>query len=125
MARVIEICAEDHCWWERVGGKPTKDELKLREIPNVQNPTVAWARRHGCRCTKLQGMGNRAEPDYLFRIPGGRPFLIEFKRPGECPTPLQTVSINSWLADGYDVEVHDTKESAIAAIKKRMDACKR
>lgn len=51
--------------------------------------------------------------------------MVEFKRPGEVPTPLQTVSIRQWQQDGYDVEVHDTKESAIAAIQKRMDACKR
>lgn len=102
--------------WKREGGRPTDAEKRLKEINNVQNPTVAWARKNGCRATKLQGPGNRSEPDYMFRIPGGRPLLIEFKRPGEVPTPLQTFSINKWKEDGYEVQVHDTKGSAIAAI---------
>ena len=97
-------------------GPPTKEELKLKEVAGVQNPTVAWARRHGIRATKLQGVGNRSQPDYIFWIKGGRPLLIEFKRPGEVPTPLQTHTLNEFFNDGYDVEVHDTNDSAIKAI---------
>ena len=106
--------------WRRAEGAASKMEMKLLEVPNVQNPTVSWARRHGCKATKLQGPGNRSEPDYIFRIPGGKPFLIEFKRHGKEPTPLQSETIAGWIADGYDVEVHDTKESAIAAITDRL-----
>jgi hypothetical protein len=93
---------------------------KVLEIPHVQNPTVVWARRNGCRATKLQGPGNRSLPDYIFWIPGGKPFLIEFKRPGAEPSELQWHTIRQFLNDGYDVEVHDSKESAIAAIQERM-----
>lgn len=119
MSRLIMTNPHGVVVWHREDGPPSVGEKRLREIPHVQNPTVAWARAHGCRATKLQGPGNRSQPDYIFRIPGGRPFLIEFKRPGEVPTPLQARTIGEWLADGYDVEVHDTKETAIAALKNR------
>lgn len=109
----------DGVTWERMDGAPTKGELKLKEVQHVQNPCVAWARRNGIRATKLQGPGNRSNPDYIFWIPGGRPLLIEFKRPGQEPTPLQTHTILLFHDDGYDVEVHDTKESAIEAITKK------
>jgi hypothetical protein len=106
--------------WVRVAGTVTKAEKLLKEVANVQNPTVGWARTHGCKAVKLQGPGNRSQPDYLFAIPGGTPFLIEFKRPGEVPTILQTNTILGWLKDGYDVQVHDTKESAIEELKLRL-----
>ena len=99
--------------------------------------------------TKNNGMGQRSWPDRTFWIPlqspsattkaladeaeewqasghkshlriFATPFLIEFKRPGEEPTPLQWDTIKHLRAAGYDVEVHDSKESAIAAIQKRL-----
>lgn len=95
--------------------------MKILEVAGVQNPTVSWARKHGCRATKLQGPGNRSLPDYIFWVPGGRPFLVEFKAPGKEPTELQWYTIQQFIADGYDVEVHDSKESAIAALKERLE----
>lgn len=112
------------CWndrsqeggWVRADGPITKEQKAIKEVDGVQNPTVAWARRNGIKATKLQGVGNRSQPDYMFRFWGGFLFLIEFKRPGEVPTPLQTHTIKEWIADGFQVEVHDTKETAIAAL---------
>ena len=103
--------------WERKDGPATKEQMAILEVPGVQNPTVAWARRNGIHATKLQGVGNRSQPDYMFRYPHGNIFLIEFKRAGKEPTPLQSHTILEWQADGFKVEVHDTKESAIAALQ--------
>lgn len=113
--------SEGPCW-HRDDGPPTKEERRLKEIDNVQKPTVAWARRNEIPATKLQGPGNRSQPDYIFWIPGGAPLLIEFKRPGTTPTPLQTHTYEQYMKLGYDVQVHDTKESAIQALKYRIKA---
>lgn len=59
-------------------------------------------------------------PDRLFLIPGGIPFLIEFKAPGEKPEGLQTHRIAVLRALGYDVEVHDDYTEAMAAINRRL-----
>jgi hypothetical protein len=62
-------------------------------------------------------MGNRSQPDFIFWVPGGRPLLIEFKRPGSLPTPLQETTIGQFRDDGYNIQIHDTKESAIAELE--------
>ena len=103
-------------------GRLTNQQKKTGEVGGVQNPTVYWARAHGCRATKLQGVGNRSQPDYIFWIPGGRPKLIEFKKPGEVPTPLQAKTIRDYMDDGYDVEIHDSRVSAVASLKATMEA---
>jgi hypothetical protein len=100
----------------------TEHDLKVLEVNGVQGPTVAWARNHGIRATKLQGPGNRSLPDYEFWIKGGKPKLIEFKRPGELPTALQEDTIAKFAADGYLVEIHDDKHSAIASLQRSLDA---
>jgi hypothetical protein len=100
----------------------TEHDLKVLEVNGVQGPTVVWARHHGIRATKLQGPGNRSLPDYEFWIKGGRPKLMEFKRPGELPTALQEDTIAKFAADGYVVEIHDDKYSAIASLQRSLDA---
>jgi hypothetical protein len=70
----------------------------------------------GLTSTKLNLRHARDWPDRLFWIPGGRPFLIEFKRPGEHPTPKQAARIEELRSLGYDVEVHTDKEEAFAAL---------
>ena len=94
--------------------------MRILEVTHVQNPTVGWARRNGVIAIKLQGMGNRSMPDYLFLLPGGRAFMIEFKAPGKAPSPLQWLTIQKLIDQGFDVEVHDTKQSAIAALRERL-----
>jgi hypothetical protein len=54
-------------------------------------------------------------PDRMFLIPGGKPLIIEFKRPGEVTRPRQTEWIESLKRLGYDVEIHDTVSEAFKA----------
>jgi hypothetical protein len=61
-------------------------------------------------------------PDRLFFIPGGRPLLIEFKKPGKVPTPKQAHRIKELRELGYDVEVCDSKEQGVEAIRSRLCA---
>jgi len=121
MSRLTLVESPQEAFWQRDSGSVFGKERVMLEVAHVQNPTVAWARKNGVRCTKLQGPGNRSQPDFIFWIPGGVPLLIEFKRPGQVPTPLQTETIKLFKKADYDVEVHDTKDSAIAAIKQRLD----
>jgi hypothetical protein len=63
--------------------------------------------------------GETGWPDRVFFIPGGRPKLIEFKRPGKKSqaSPRQKY-IHAVLRElGYDVEVHDNKDEALASIR--------
>ena len=60
-------------------------------------------------------------PDRLFFIPGGHPFLLEFKEVGYEPEPKQEY-IHGTLEDlGYDVAWTDNEEAALEAIKARVD----
>jgi len=52
----------------------------------------------------------------MFLLPGGRVIFMEFKRPGERPTPLQTHTYQTFRNMGFQVEVHDGKASAIRAL---------
>lgn len=77
---------------------------------------------YGIRYSKLVTPGDTGWPDDLFWIPGGRPLLVEFKKEGEEPRPKQ-VHVHKILKDlGYDVETHDNRESALASIKRALDA---
>ena len=70
----------------------------------------------GVDSIKLNLQGNRGYPDRLFLLPL-RPAWIEFKRPGEKPTPLQYYRL--WAMDqlGYDVTWTDNENDAFEWIK--------
>lgn len=86
---------------------------------SVENKVVRWAERRGLEFVKLNLTGRRGYPDRLFFIPGGRPFLLELKRPGEKPEKLQQYQIARLRKKGYDVEWTDSAEQAIAWLKER------
>jgi len=75
---------------------------------------------YGVESLKFTPLGETGIPDRWFLIPGGRPFLIEFKAPGEEPKPKQDYWIAKLRRLGYDVEVHDTYEGALEAIVLRL-----
>jgi hypothetical protein len=76
----------------------------------------------GVDSLKLNLRGNRGWPDRLFFIPGGRPLLIEFKRPGTEPEPLQVYRHNQLKEWDYAIEVHDTTEGAFRAVARALEA---
>jgi hypothetical protein len=74
----------------------------------------------GITCIKLVTPGATGYPDRLFWIPGGKPLLIEFKRPGEPPDPIQ-IHIHAQLRDlGYYVIVCDSVESAMHVVQNAL-----
>jgi hypothetical protein len=98
--------------------------MSISEKRHVENPCVKEAKNLGVRVLKLNTMGNRSWPDRCFWIPGGKPLIIEFKKPGEKPTPLQRDTIDYLIRIGYDVHVIDTKEQGIALIRDRLAAAR-
>lgn len=70
----------------------------------------------GIKGSKLVTPGDTGFPDLLFWIPGGCPFLIEVKRPGEEARVKQAYVHNYLRELGYQVEVHDDPISAFQAV---------
>lgn len=71
---------------------------------------------------KLRVAQERGYPDRIFLIPGGRPLFIEFKRSGKTAQPYQLMIHKRLRHAGYQIEVHDDIEEALAAIRKALDA---
>lgn len=96
--------------------------MRISEKKFVEDPVMRYCKKRWPELEgkKMNGLGQKDWPDRMFNIPGGFPFYIEFKSPGEEPTPKQAYMIAKLKRQGYDVEVHDSKETAIAAITRRM-----
>ena len=76
----------------------------------------------GVASAKLATPGRRGIPDRIFWLPGGIPLMIEFKRPGEEPRPLQS-HIHALLKQlGYLVEVHDNEDEAFESVRRTLEA---
>jgi hypothetical protein len=69
--------------------------------------------------TKLNLHGRRGWPDQCYWLPG-RPLLIEYKAVGEAPRRLQAHIHTALREAGYEIQTHETAESAIAAIRARL-----
>lgn len=71
----------------------------------IEKSCCNHARDLGFKSKKLVNMADRGWPDRLFAGPFGCSFYVEFKKPGEQPTPLQAMVIK-WLRDnGHTVYV--------------------
>lgn len=103
--------------------RPTKKELRLER--DIEEDACTRAEQElGVFSLKLNVKSNTGWPDREFFIPGGKPFLIEFKRPGEPLSRRQELIIERLRYARYDVEVHDNADEAFRAIAKRVDAAR-
>ena len=59
-------------------------------------------------------------PDRLFFIPGGRPLMIEFKRPGGKVSARQAHIHAELRKAGYAVSIHDDVDDALSDIASRI-----
>lgn len=82
----------------------------------IERKVVAWAKKQGIFTTKLASPGNRSLPDRIFWLPGGKPLLIEFKRPAGKVTVLQAAMHDTLRRLGYLVLVLDDATEAIVKI---------
>lgn len=96
-----------------------------RDIENAVGSRLnQWARAKDIKLSylKLTIPGNRGYPDRLVLAEGARAIFIEFKRPGEVPRKLQ-VYTHDWLRQlGFEVQVHDTIDGAMAAITTYLES---
>lgn len=93
----------------------------LKTEAQVRDPVIRWARKNKIlHMRNHKGPGAEAGwPDDFFFLPGGRLYMVEFKRPGEVASKLQEHRINDLKRQGYDVSVHDSTEAAVEAIHSR------
>jgi len=61
-------------------------------------------------------------PDDKFYIAGGRPWIVEFKRPGERPKKRQLYIIGQLQEAGYDVSVIDRIDTFCTEFLQRVGA---
>jgi hypothetical protein len=76
----------------------------------------------GVFSVKISKAQESGYPDREFLLPEGRPFFIEFKAPGRKPTKRQLLVHERLRYLGYDVEVHDNVDRAVAAVASRLRA---
>jgi hypothetical protein len=74
---------------------------------DIETDCVNIAAAAGVPSSKLEKV-KRSWPDRAFWIPGGRPWIVEFKRPGETPEPQQAERIEMLRELGYPVDVIDS-----------------
>src|SRR5688572_27249648 len=76
----------------------------------------------GIANSKLVTPGDTGYPDRIFWLPGGKPFLIEFKQPGK-EARVKQAHIHKLLRKlGYLVEVHDDPIDAFEAVINAVDS---
>ena len=76
----------------------------------IEAAAVKYATNLGCKALKLIDRGRKGFPDRSFFLPGGKLFLVEFKRPNEKPTQVQLeyhaalidLGFEIWLCDNLD-----------------------
>lgn len=85
---------------------------------SIENAVVTYARARGIEAIKLNGLGKRSLPDRLFLGPRRRTLFVEFKRPGEKPTALQSHLHALWFKLGHTVWVVDDVKTGKQLIDK-------
>ena len=86
----------------------------LRES-TIENAVVRYAKKHGVRAVKLNGMHNRGKSDQMFLFKGYVLFA-EFKRPGGKPTELQLKWQRELTMEGFTSLIIDNIKDGVSAI---------
>ena len=73
---------------------------------DVESAIVKYAEDRGCISIKLNGPHDRGKPDRAFFYKG-RCIVIEMKKPGEKPTPLQQKWLEKFSALGFTAVCRD------------------
>ena len=87
----------------------------MREIPGVQKPTVAYAKRLGWLAWKMKIEGRNGCPDYAL-MRRGVILWVEFKRPGGVLSAQQKLRHAELRAQGFAVHVIDNPDAGRALL---------
>lgn len=87
-----------------------RTEKRVREVA-IEKPSCEFAVRRGWMVVKLMLCNIDSMPDRLL-MRKGRVIFIEFKAPGEDPTPKQAKRHREIRAQGIEVFVIDNLEDA-------------
>lgn len=74
------------------------------------------AARHGGVAFKWESPGVAGVPDRILLLPGGRMFLVELKRPGGRPRPIQKAMHARLERLGFPVHVVDDADRFFADV---------
>lgn len=74
------------------------------------------AARHGGVAFKWESPGVAGVPDRILLLPGGRMFLVELKRPGGRPRPIQEAMHARLERLGFPVHVVDDADRFFADV---------
>jgi len=84
---------------------------------DIEKKVCNYAKQLGCLVYKFTSPARRSVPDRLFIMPGGRCFMVEFKRKGCKPTPAQEIEIEKIRQQGTTVLVIDNVTDGKVAIE--------
>lgn len=76
----------------------------------IERDVCKFAKSKGWLYYKFSSINNRGVPDRIFIAPGGRIIFVEFKRPGNKPTSLQTFVHDTLKRQGCTVWIVDNVE---------------
>lgn len=85
----------------------------------IEKAVCKFATDHGCLVMKLAGPNQKGQPDRLF-IRDGKVLFIEFKRPGQKPTPLQEKWLRDLRAQDVDAEWCDNADDGKVLIATKL-----
>lgn len=81
----------------------------------IERDTNRVAAKHGWVVRKLITEGNKGAPDRMY-MRKGRIVFIEYKAPGEPPSPKQKIEHKRYRQNGFEVVVADNVKDALNAL---------
>ncbi|HLK85409.1 MAG TPA: hypothetical protein VKT27_02805 [Candidatus Binataceae bacterium] len=102
----------------RDGRRSSSPSVRLER--DIERSAVAAMRKRGISAPKFVSPGRRSAPDRLVLPGNGLCLFLEFKRPGEKPTPLQELEHKRLREAGYTVGVPTSTEEAMSIIEEFM-----
>jgi hypothetical protein len=89
---------------------------------DIEGKVTDWAKARGIICIKFQPKGDVGWPDHVFVVPPmGTTVWIEFKTPGEEPTPLQYYRIATINQAGGNAYWADSVELAQSILRSEAE----
>ena len=88
---------------------------------DIESTVSKWASKNGLLHQKL--LGEKGMPDRIFYTPGGKPVLVEFKKPNQSARKLQKYYHDRLMKLGFCVQLFDNVEDTVEFITNKMDGC--